>query len=66
MEQFNDLVNDGFENDVIRRLNNYIEINLRLDFHSGLQLEKFNPFDTSNKINIIDRRGLIELPPVKV
>ena len=66
VQQFIDSIKIEFENDIIKRLNNYIEINLRVDFHSGLQLEKYNPFQTTNKINIIDRRDLIHLSPVKV
>lgn len=48
---------------VTRKLCNSIEINLRLDFHSNLQVEKFNPFDVNNKILMEDHRMMIKLKP---
>lgn len=63
VQNFHPLLENAFHEVVIKKLCNTIEINLRLDFHSNLQVEKFNCFDTSNdKIAIEDNRTLVKLP----
>lgn len=64
IQSFHPFVLQEFEQSVITKLCNSIEINLRLDFHSNLQVDKFNPFEISNKISIEDRRALVSLKPV--
>lgn len=64
--QFQGVINKQFQENVIKKLCNYIEINLRLDFHWNLQIEKFNPFEINNQLNIVDRRGLIQLSPMHI
>ena len=66
VQSFHPFVRQGFEQNVITKLCNSIEINLRLDFHSNLQVDKFNPFETNNKITIQDQRALVGLKPVAV
>lgn len=66
VKSFHPFVRQEFQDSVITKLCNSIEINLRLDFHSNLQVDKFNPFKTNNKIPIEDRRGLVELKPIVV
>lgn len=65
-KSFHPYVKQEFEESVITKLCNSIEINLRLDFHSNLQVDKFNPFETNNKIPIEDRRALVDLKPILV
>lgn len=64
VQGFHPLVRQEFEENVITKLCNSIEINLRLDFHSNLQVDKFNPFETNNKITIEDRRALVAMKTV--
>lgn len=64
VQSFHSFVRQEFEDNVITKLCNSIEINLRLDFHSNLQVDKFNPFETNNKIAIEDRRALVGLRPI--
>lgn len=59
VQSFHPFVRQELEENVIRKLCNSIEINLRLDFHSNLQVDKFNPFEINNKITIEDRRALV-------
>lgn len=66
VQSFHPFVRHEFEQNVITKLCNSIEINLRLDFHSNLQVDKFNPFETNNKIAIEDRRALVSLKPVAI
>lgn len=66
VQSFHPFVRQEFEDSVITKLCNSIEINLRLDFHSNLQVDKFNPFETNNKIPIEDRRTLVGLKPIVV
>lgn len=66
VQNFHPFVQHEFEENVIKRLCNSIEINLRLDFHSNLQVDKFNPFETTNKIAIEDHRSLVRLNPVLI
>lgn len=66
VQSFHPFVRQEFEDNVITKLCNSIEINLRLDFHSNLQVDKFNPFETNNKIPIEDRRALVGLKPIVV
>jgi len=61
VKNFHPFVESNFTDNVIQKLCNSIEINLRLDFHSNLQVEKFNPFDTNSKIIMEDHRELIKL-----
>lgn len=55
-----------FESAVIKRLCNSIEINLRLDFHSHIQVDRFNPFETTNNVVIEDFRSIVNLQPIIV
>jgi hypothetical protein len=64
LNQFDGVVATRFREDVVKKLCNFIEINLRLDFHWNLQVDKFNPFDINNQLNIVDRRDLIRLSPM--
>ena len=66
VQSFHPFVKQEFEENVIRRLCNSIEINLRLDFHSNLQVDKFNPFETNNKITIEDQRALVRMEPLLI
>lgn len=66
VQSFHPFVRQEFEDNVITRLCNSIEINLRLDFHSNLQVDKFNPFETNNKITIEDRRALVGLRAIRI
>lgn len=63
VNNFHPFVREEFESNVIKNLCNSIEINLRLDFHSNLQVDKFNPFEANNQIEIEDRRALVALKP---
>lgn len=64
VKSFHPMVEKEFNENVIKKLCNTIEINLRLDFHSNLQVEKFNCFenDGGSKISIEDNRSLVKLP----
>lgn len=64
--QFDGVIRKQFQENVVKKLCNFIEINLRLDFHWNLQIEKFNPFEVNNQLNIVDRRGLIQLSPMQI
>ncbi|CAO1421142.1 unnamed protein product [Diamesa serratosioi] len=66
IQKFHGFVNNEFEEHVMKKLCNSIEINLRLDFHSNLQVDKFNPFETTNSIIIEDRRELVKLNPIAI
>lgn len=66
VQSFHPFVRQEFQQNVITKLCNSIEINLRLDFHSNLQVDKFNPFETSNQITIEDRRALVNLKPIVI
>lgn len=67
VHNFHPFLEREFHEVVIKKLCNTIEINLRLDFHSNLQVEKFNPFESnSDKIPLEDNRGLVKLPPFVV
>lgn len=66
VQSFHPFIRREFEDNVITKLCNSIEINLRLDFHSNLQVDKFNPFETNNKITIEDRRALVGLKPIAI
>lgn len=63
VRNFQPFIEANFTENVTRKLCNSIEINLRLDFHSNLQVEKFNPFDANSKIIMEDHRELIRLNP---
>lgn len=64
VKNFHPMVEREFNEHVVKKLCNTIEINLRLDFHSNLQVEKFNCFEIdSSKIPIEDNRVLVKLPP---
>lgn len=63
VQHFHPLLEKEFNEVVIKKLCNTIEINFRLDFHSNLQVEKFNCFEGLNdKIPIEDNRALVKLP----
>lgn len=66
IQSFHPFVRKELEENVITKLCNSIEINLRLDFHSNLQVDKFNPFEINNKISIEDRRALVALKPIVI
>jgi WASH complex subunit 7 len=66
VQSFHPFVKQELEENVITKLCNSIEIHLRLDFHSNLQVDKFNPFEINNKITIEDRRALIALSPAMI
>jgi WASH complex subunit 7 len=59
VQNFHPYVEKHFGEHVTRQLCNAIEINLRLDFHSNLQVEKFNPLDAACKILMKDHRVLV-------
>lgn len=63
VKSFHPMIEEEFNENVIKKLCNTIEINLRLDFHSNLQVEKFNCFENNgSKISIEDNRALVKLP----
>lgn len=63
VDSFHPLLEREFNEIFIKKLCNTIEINLRLDFHSNLQVDKFNCFESSNdKIPIEDNRACVKLP----
>lgn len=67
VKNFHPFVESEFYENVVKKLCNTIEINLRLDFHSNLQVEKFNCFEIdSSKIPIEDNRALVKLSPVVI
>jgi WASH complex subunit 7 len=66
IQSFHPFVRKELEESIITKLCNSIEINLRLDFHSNLQVDKFNPFEINNKISIEDRRALVALKPIVI
>jgi hypothetical protein len=60
---------ESIEDQVIKKLENNIEIFLRLDHHSNLQLEKFNPFMAGTASNMeLYQKGklLIQLKSMNV
>lgn len=66
VKNFYPFIEKHFTENVTKKLCNSIEINLRLDFHSNLQVEKFNPFDMNSKIIMEDHRDAIKLNPVVI
>lgn len=59
LEDFGTNVENKLQHSVIGKLCNSIEINLRLDHHSHIQVEKFNPFNNSNNVVIEDHRNFL-------
>lgn len=62
IQMFKETVTKELNQEIILKICNYIETYLRLDFHSNLQLETNNPFQTT----INDYRCLIRSKPLQI
>lgn len=63
MKEFGSTIEKKLQHSVIGKLCNSIEINLRLDHHSHIQVEKFNPFNNFNNVVIEDYRTFLKTNP---
>lgn len=63
IEEFKSMLERKLQHSVVGKLCNSIEINLRLDHHSHIQVEKFNPFNSSNNVVIADYRAFLKSNP---
>jgi WASH complex subunit 7 len=63
VNNFNPFILHEFKSSVLTKVCNSIEINLRLDFHSNLQKEKFNPLEIGDKLLMEDNRSLLTMKP---